>query len=356
VDVICLRKAGEAPDETVNGVRYLRLPIRRRRGGKLRYLFEYSAFFALAFAVSCALALRRRYGIFQAHNFPDFLVFCGIPHRLRGAKVVLDLHDLMPELFLTKFALRPGSPSVRFLELQEKLAFSFCRLAITTSLAFRRRLLERSHDARKLHIVMNSPDERLFPDRPAPAPRSEGSYRLLFNGVIAHRSGPDVVIRALARVRGTIAGVRLDLFGSGDTVADCERLARELGVDDIVAFHGQIPFEEMPRRIEEADLGIVANRMSAFTALNFPTRVFEYLRLRKAFVVARTPGVTDYFGADAVLYFEPGDEEDLARAILEAYRDPARALAAMERGRRVYDRYRWRNESERYLQLLDGLA
>jgi glycosyltransferase involved in cell wall biosynthesis len=356
VDVICLRKPGEAPDETVHGVRYLRLPIRRRRGGKLRYLFEYSAFFALAFAVSCALALRRRYDVFQAHNFPDFLVFCGLPHRLRGAKVVLDLHDLMPELFVAKFDLRPGSAPVRFLELQEKLSFGFCRLAITTSLAFQRRLLERSRDARKLHIVMNSPDERLFPEPPAPAPRREGAYRLLFNGVIAHRSGPDVAIRAVARVRASIPGVRLDLFGSGDTVEDCERLVRELGVAEIVAFHGQVPFEEMPRHIAETDLGVVPNRMNAFTALNFPTRVFEYLRLRKPSVVARTPGVADYFGEDAMLFFEPGDEEDLARAILAAYRDPARALEVTERGRRVYDRYRWRLESERYLRLLDGLA
>jgi glycosyltransferase involved in cell wall biosynthesis len=73
-------------------------------------------------------------------------------------------------------------------------------------------------------------------------------------------------------------------------------------------------------------------------------------------VVARTPGVADYFGEDAMLYFEPGDEEDLARAILAAYRDPARALEVTERGRRVYDRYRWRLESERYLRLLDGLV
>jgi glycosyltransferase involved in cell wall biosynthesis len=356
VDVICLRDEGEAANEVVRGVRYRRVPIRHRRGGKIRYLFEYSAFFFVAFFASCLLALRHRYDVFQAHNFPDFLVFCGVLHRLRGARLVLDLHDPMPELFATKFHLREGSLPARFLELQERLSYDYCHLALTPTLAFERALVGRPRDRRKLHVIMNSPDERLFPEPPGPPPRNGSSFRLLFNGVIAFRSGPDLVIRALALVREDIPEVQLDLFGHGDFYDDCVRLARELGVEDIVTFRGQIPFDEMPRHLAKYDLGIVANRLNPFTALAFPTRIFEYLRMRKNAIISRTPAVVDYFGEDGLLYFDPGNEKDLARAILDAHRDPGRAHEVMERGLRVYDRYRWSKERERYLELLDGLV
>jgi glycosyltransferase involved in cell wall biosynthesis len=356
VDVICLRKEGETANEVVRGVRYSRLPIRRRRGGKLRYFFEYSAFFFLAFFVSSLLALRHRYDIFQAHNLPDPLIFCGALHRLRGAKLVLDLHDPMPELFTTKFHLGEGSLAVRFLEFQEKLSIGFSHLAIVPTLAFERTLVGRSRDESKLNVVMNSPDERLFPEPPGPPPRRDGSLRLLFNGVVAYRSGPDLAIRALAIVRKELPEARLDVFGHGDSHDDCVQLSRALGLEDVVTFRGQIPLEEMPRHLQDYDLGIVANRLNPFSALAFPTRIFEYLRMRKHAIVSRTPGVVDYFGEDGLLYFDPGDEEDLARAILDAHRDPGRAHEIMERALLVYDRYRWAKERERYLDLLDGLV
>jgi glycosyltransferase involved in cell wall biosynthesis len=356
VDVICLRKRDEAPRETVEGVCYHRLPIRRRRQGKIRYLFEYGAFFLLAFALSSALALRRKYDVFHAHNFPDFLVFCGLFHRLRGAKLILDLHDLMPELFTAKFGLRESSLSVRLLKLQERLSCAFADLAITTTLAFQRALVSRSCDEEKIRIVLNSPDERIFPEPAAHAFRSNASFRLVFNGVIAHRSGPDVVIQALALLHDEIPGARLDVLGSGDRLEHCVSLSRELGLEDSVRFLGQKPFIQMPQYLADCDVGIVPSRLNPFTAANLPTRIFEYLRMKKIAIVARTPGIQDYFGEDGLLYFAAGDPEDLARAIREAYRDPDHAQKVMERGIRIYDRYRWEREKIKFLDLVEALV
>jgi hypothetical protein len=45
VDLICLAKDHEIPRrEVLNGIDVLRVPIRRRREGKFRYAYEYSAF------------------------------------------------------------------------------------------------------------------------------------------------------------------------------------------------------------------------------------------------------------------------------------------------------------------------
>ena len=49
VDVICLRDAGEAARETIRGVQVYRLPLQRKRGGKLRYVADYILFIGFAF-------------------------------------------------------------------------------------------------------------------------------------------------------------------------------------------------------------------------------------------------------------------------------------------------------------------
>src|SRR5262245_1567805 len=94
VELICLRRSrDEAKHETVNGVTIRRLPLRRYRGGPAAYIFQYAAFLASAFFYLAARSFRRRLDLIHVHNMPDFLVFSALLPKLRGATVVLDLHD-----------------------------------------------------------------------------------------------------------------------------------------------------------------------------------------------------------------------------------------------------------------------
>ena len=104
VDIVCLRQAGQAPYEAVNGVGVHRLPVRRLhsaersgRGGLGGQLREYLNFALRASLKVASLHLSRRFRVVQVHNPPDFLVVAGLLPRLTGARLILDLHDLMPE-------------------------------------------------------------------------------------------------------------------------------------------------------------------------------------------------------------------------------------------------------------------
>ena len=57
------------------------------------------------------LHLRRRYDVVQAHTIPDTVVFASIVPKLFGARVMLDLHECMPEFFSTKFGTRCATPA-----------------------------------------------------------------------------------------------------------------------------------------------------------------------------------------------------------------------------------------------------
>ena len=61
VDVISLRLEGQKSHEVIDGVNVHRLPMEKQRGGMLRYIFEYTCFFVLAFWKLTCLSLKKRY-------------------------------------------------------------------------------------------------------------------------------------------------------------------------------------------------------------------------------------------------------------------------------------------------------
>ena len=101
VDVICLRGPDEAVFEDVRGINVYRLPVGRLLwfSGLVGRFLAYLLFLILTAFKLIPLHLKRRYGVVQVHNLPDFLVFCALFPKLMGAKTILDIHDVMPEFF-----------------------------------------------------------------------------------------------------------------------------------------------------------------------------------------------------------------------------------------------------------------
>src|SRR5215470_12872606 len=195
VELICLRKSPEEPKrEVFNGVHILRLPLRRHRGGAVTYLAQYSAFIASTFFILTVRSLRKRFDLVHVHNMPDVLVFSALAPKLLGAKVVLDLHDPMPELMMTIFRLRSDSLAVRLLKRLERWSIAFADTVFTVSEAFKRIFTSRSCSADKITVVMNSPDENIFVLRPPAASSARRSRRfvMMYHGSILERNGLDL--------------------------------------------------------------------------------------------------------------------------------------------------------------------
>ena len=76
------------------------------------------------------LFFRKRYDIIQVHTMPDFLVFAALVPKLFGAKVILDVHDLMPELYMCKFRAGPRHFIIRLITWVERRSIGFAHQAI----------------------------------------------------------------------------------------------------------------------------------------------------------------------------------------------------------------------------------
>ena len=172
VEVICLRQeGGPTRPETINGVKVFHAPLKRRRRSKIVYLLQYLWFLICAFSFLARRSLSKKYQLVHIHNMPDFLVFSALVPRLRGAKVILDLHDPMPELFRSIYGLPERHFLVRWLEKMERRSIAFADLVLTPNLAFKQLFTARSCPMGKIETVMNSPDMAIFnPDRQAPVP------------------------------------------------------------------------------------------------------------------------------------------------------------------------------------------
>lgn len=369
VDVICLRKnSSEAAFENINGVNVFRIPLKRRRAGKLVYILQYACFLAASFFLLSLWSFKKRYKLIHVHNMPDFLVFSGLVPRLGGAKIILDLHDPMPELFQSIYGLRENHLVVAWLKQMEKRSIAFADFVITPNVAFKELFTSRSCPGKKIQTVMNSPETRIFNFEnyhDANGGRVNGSkvpvfsktsFTLMYHGLIVERHGLDLAVEAVAQLYSRIPGITLHLFGEPtEYLEKIFALAQKLNLKNAIHFHGFKTLPEIARNIVQADLGIVPNRLSVFTQINFPTRIFEYIAMNKPVIVPSTRGIRDYFNDEEILFFEPDNVNDLARKIEWASQNPAGLRRLLENGRRVYEKNRWESEQEKFLGLVNGL-
>ena len=357
VTVLALRERGEASREVVHGVEVVRAPLHRLRNGPLGYVLRYTLFFLMAFGWLTLLAWRRRPRVVYVHNLPNFLVFAALVPRLLGARVVLDIHDPVPEFYRCKYGVAASSWMVRLLRLEERLSTRFAHHVVTVNEPVAQVLRQRGVPAGKLTVVMNAPDARLFAAPCSGAPPPNGDLPLLYAGTVAPRYGLDVALRGLALVRRRHPEVRLRVVGEGDGLPALRALARELGLEGAVEFHPPVPLEQVPQLIAEARVGLSPQRDDPFMGLAFSTKVLEFLSMGLPVVCARTRCMEHYFGGDGlVCFFRPGDPEDFARGVEEALARRDQAEVRRLGVERFLERYGWEVQRARYLRLVAHLA
>lgn len=359
VDVICLRGEKEQIEDDFNKVHIYRLPIKRIRSGIFRYLWQYLVFILLAFLKLSILHIRENYHIIHVHNMPDILVFSALLPWLTGAKVVLDLHDPMPEMYMTKYSIIPSHPLIRALCCFEHLSIRFSNLVLTPNKAFRDLFISRGCPDWKIHIVMNSPQEYIFRRGEVASDQKiiigRDGFVLMFHGSIVQRHGLDIAVEALARLRNEIPNVIFHAYGPGEFVPQFLEQVDRLNLNDIIKYHGLVSLEEIASAIESINLGIIPNKMTPFTNLNLPTRIFEYLAMNKPVVAPRTKGIMDYFDEDSIYFFEAGKVDSLTKTILDVYRNPSRRQSVLAKGVRIYNEHRWQSEKKHFVELVTKL-
>jgi glycosyltransferase involved in cell wall biosynthesis len=357
VDVVCLKEAEKWMRRNDEGVNFFTISIKKYRGdSNVVYLIKYFSFFVLTFFLLSFLYLKKRYEIIQVHTLPDFLVFAALLPKLLGAKIILDVHELMPELYASKFGMNERHRLIKLITWVERRSIAFADKAIAVHLPHRDILVSHGNPLEKFCISLNLPDPRLFA-RPQNSSRqnNDGKFRLIYHGTIAKRHGLEVAFRALRMAKEALPAFEFYVMGDGD---DLERLigtVKDLELADCVKFEGRVPLQEIPSRLGQAHLGIVPILYDAFTRYMLPVKLMEYIRLGIPVIASRTETMEAYFDETMVRYFQPGNERELARHIVDLYQNPQKRKLLALNADKFNERFSWENQKKEYYDLIDSL-
>ena len=357
VSVWCLQDEGAAADEDTDGVAVHRIPFPGYQGRRWgRYAQSYARFFGSAGARLLAAHAHERFDVVHVHTMPDFLVFAALLPRLSGAKVVLDMHDLMPDRYAMKFGRPRDGLAVRAIKSIQHAATAFADSVICVNEQQYELLLRDGVPARKLGIVMNGADPKRFYPRKK-EPRIKDQIRIVYHGHVMYRYGVDLAVRALAKARDSDPRLVMRVLGVGDLLPAVHKLANELGLSgDVLRFSDRrVPVDEVAQEVRGAHLGVAPDRDDVEESV-LPTRLVELTAVGVPTIAARTRCVTRYFDDSQLELVDVEDVAQLADAMVRLAGDTARRKSLAKAGLAWHEIYGHEAQKRLLYRTMDALC
>jgi glycosyltransferase involved in cell wall biosynthesis len=356
VDAIAIAREGQPAFEVLHGVRVFR--IQRRtidEKGPISYLVKLLLFFFRSAWILTVRHLRSPYDLIHVHSIPDFEVFATAIPKLMGARVILDLHDIVPEFYASKFKVKSHSILFKLLVLMEKASCAYAGKVIIANHIWEKTIVARSVRAEKCTTVINYPDPSIFWRRPAPI-RASDEFVMCYPGSFGWHQGLDLAIEAVYLLRTDAPNLKFLMIGDGSERPRLEAMIAKLGLKDRVTVRGFVPMEEVAQIMSTVDLGVVPKRSDTFGNEAFSTKILEFMAMGVPVLAARTRVDEFYFSDDLLQFFESGRAEDLAAKILYLMRTPSRRDAMVEASNEFIARNNWDVRKQDYLGLVDRLT
>jgi glycosyltransferase involved in cell wall biosynthesis len=351
VHIICPQgtKQDREPYAEIDGVKIHRYPLKAATGGPKGYLFEYSA------ALWHTWRLARKVGpvdVVHACNPPDLLFLVARILKRQGAKFVFDQHDLVPELYLSRFN-RGEDALYRAVCRLEQSTYRAADVVLSTNESYRQVALKRGGmNPDKVFVVRSAPVvERFHEVSPEEELKKGKPHLLCYLGVMGPQDGVDYALRSLAKIRDELG--RTDwhavFLGGGDTFEDMVRLSHELGLDDCVEFTGRVSDADLLRYLSSADVCLAPDPFNPLNDVSTMNKIMEYMAMAKPIVSFDL--VEARVSADeAALYAPANDESEFAKLVVKLLDDPEERKRMGELGRaRVAGPLSWKNSRKALL-------
>jgi glycosyltransferase involved in cell wall biosynthesis len=358
VDVIALsREHSQARVEEIDGVTLYRVQHREyNERSKWTYAWRLLCFLVRSSMALTKLHKRNRYDLIHIHNMPDFLVFAAWYPKLTGAKLILDIHDIVPELFANKFRSMFKGAYVGLMKAMEKISAAFVDHVIVSNHLWHKTITLRSAPEQKCTVFINHVDPEMFSRRART--RTDDKFIVLFPGSLQWHQGVDIAIEAFARVKQSVPNAEFHIYcGSGGVMRGrLQQLAQQLGLESSVKFFNHVPLDQMAQVIANADLGVVPKRADSFGNEAYSTKIMEFMSQGVPVVASRTKIDAFYFEEGVVHFFQSGDSEAMAGAMLDVIHDKEMRESLVHRGLEYVELHGWNQKKKEYMGLIDTLS
>jgi glycosyltransferase involved in cell wall biosynthesis len=352
VDVIALKADGESAVEQHAAGTIFRLMGKYQGQSTLMYAWSYLRFLLKSSLFLARRCFRQQYDVVHVHNMPNALVFATIAPKVAGARILLDVHDLMTAIYMTKFNSAETSLPVGVLKLEQRISAMFADHVVCADHNQQDYLVEHCGIARpKTTVLMNLPNVELF--KAISKVKRDGLFRIVYHGTIAHRLGIDLIVKAMAKIADRIPA-QLWIYGTGDYLPEVLALASKLRLEEKIHFSRTFfPVERIPNMVCGMDLGIIGNRCNvACDRYMLPVKLLEYVYLGVPVVVPRLKVIARYFDDTMVQFYEPENVDQLADAVVELFHDREKRERLTRGASSFYQKHNIAARAKQYLALL----
>ena len=353
--IICSKKKNDPYFQELSGNRVYRIPISKKRGSFIFTFIEYFLFAWISSVMLLYLQIKYRFKLIHVHTLPDFLIFAALWNKIFGVKLILDLHEIFPELYMARTGAAYDSFKVKLLKIAEKYSIKLADIVITIHENARDIFLSRNKNIEnKIHVVMNSVDPAEFP---IPASPSENEFIIIYNGSIVKLLNLTMIVEALNRLKSIMpvtdySKIVFRLYGDGPALNDIIELSKLHGISEKVQYMGYLQPAEMRKEVLKTGALILPPLKNIYSDLFYTIKLIETIYLKIPVIATRLNTYKRYYSEDSLFYFESGNVSELAEKISEVFYNKDLVKEKTAWARKDYDKLNWEIMKDRYLKLV----
>jgi len=370
VSLVCYRRKGEPLKGEFKGCEIIRSKSEVSDTQKGWVDIYNSVFFRNPVLEKTLRNLPAKFDAVHVHDLPATLTVLRYA-RKAGIPAIYDMHENYPDAMKIWFSWRKN-PIVR---LKNKLFFRykkwFAREAemvrsfdrIITVVEEMKERIVRLHGVKEesVYVVSNTEPKDLFDRIGADGGEKPfGDRALVYVGSFGPHRGLDTVVEALPAIKRSVENIELIVVGTGnrDTISHLREIAERGGVEKLVKFKGQLPFEEAIKYMRGAFLNLIPHHSNGQNENGIPHKFFQILNSNFPLIVSSCRPMKRIIESDdAGLVFEAGDADSFAEKVIWADAHPEELIAKARRGKRLVQEkgYNWESDAQRLVQLYRSL-
>lgn len=246
---------------------------------------------------------------------------------VRRKPFLLEVRDLWPEFGVSMGVLT--NPIIIWLaRWLENFLYARATHILVNSPAYRKYMLDKGLPEKKVTFIAYGTDVDMFnPNVDGTAIRRElgvdDKFVVVYAGALGQANDIYTILRAADRLRNE-PDIRFVLFGDGKERVHIEAESRKRNLSNVI-FAGVHPKKEMPHVLASSDVCLAILQDITMFRTTYPNKVFDYMAAGRATVLVIDGVIREVIEtSNGGVFVEPGDDELLAKTILDLSKDPQR--------------------------------
>ncbi|MDP3963141.1 MAG: glycosyltransferase family 4 protein [bacterium] len=162
------------------------------------------------------------------------------------------------------------------------------------------------------------------------------------------------LLEAFAALRAGDSHARLVIVGgdSGDAVIYAARMRAD-GIVPYVHYVSHVSPADVPKYLKAMDvLAAPFPKSDHYAYAMSPLKIFEYMASGIPMIASDLPSLREILTEDDAFFFEPGNAEDLALALVNVLKNPVEAAHRAANAHKKAEQYTWKKRAENIIQFI----